>query len=87
MIAYPTGVDWSKRANREIPGINVKLKPDDYNILAQIADISCQSVSKAAATLIEIILPYVEIKEVTEPHMKVFVNIPELLESGENEND
>ena len=77
MIAYPS-TDWSQLRNREIPGINVKLKPDEYNVLAQVAEINGQSVSKAAATLLSMILQYIEIREVTEPHMKVFVNIPEL---------
>ena len=75
-------VDWSKLQNREIPGINLKLKPPVYAKVAQIADASGQSISRVVSTLVEMVIPFIEVKEVTEPHMAIIVNLPEQEKGG-----
>ena len=70
-------VDWSSMQNREIPGVNVKLKPAMYQKVAQIADASGQSIARVVSTLVGMVLPYIEVREITEPHMAVIVNLPE----------
>lgn len=85
-MQYPgnhySSVDWSKLQNREIPGINLKLKPPVYAKVAQIADASGQSISRVVSTLVEMVLPFIEVREVTEPHMAIIVSLPEQEKGG-----
>ena len=80
-MKYPgnnySSIDWSRLQNREIPGINLKLKPLVYAKVAQIADASGQSIPRVVNTLVEMVIPFIEVKEVTEPHMAIIVNLPD----------
>ena len=88
-MKYPgnnySSVNWSELQNREIPGINLKLKPPVYGKVAQIADASGQSISRVVSNLVEMVLPFIEVKEVTEPHMAIIVNLPDDIEGGNHE--
>ncbi|MBQ8707728.1 MAG: hypothetical protein IJ523_06565 [Succinivibrionaceae bacterium] len=45
--------------------------------LEEIATATGQHLNKTVATLVDMILPFVVIETVSEPHQKVFVNLPE----------
>ena len=50
------------------------------NRIAEIAEATGCHMNRTIATLVDLILPYVQIETVTEPHTKVTVRLPDAAE-------
>lgn len=61
----------------ECPEIHCRFKERTFKRIAEIAEKSETSLNKTVATLVELVLPYIEIREVTEPHTEIVVNLPD----------
>jgi len=61
----------------ECPEIHCRFKERTFKQIAEIAEKSERSLNKTVATLVELVLPYIEIREITEPHTEIIVNLPD----------
>jgi len=80
-VKYP-GNGYKPRPRKEFdtgecPEIHCRFKERTFKRIAEIAEKSEQSLNKTVATLVELVLPYIEIREVTEPHTEIIVNLPD----------
>ena len=81
MTKYP-GNGYKPRPRKEIeagecPSIHCRFKPATFNRICEIAEQSEQPLNKTLTTLVELILPYIEIREVTTPRIEIIVNFPD----------
>lgn len=61
----------------ECPEIHCRFKEKTFNQIAEIAERSELSLNKTVAILVELVLPFIEIKEITQPRTEIVVNLPD----------
>lgn len=59
------------------PTIHCRFSMETMQKIVEITGVTGSTLNRTIATLVETILPYVQIEEVTEPHKKVSITLPD----------